>query len=234
MKDPIYKQIEKYLKDLIVTEQIKPGELLPTESQLSIEFNVTRMTVRSAFNNLVKEGYIKRQRGIGSIVLTNKIDDNIGNISSFTKELEGKGYIVETLLVELNIVPAGKRVGAALSLLENENVWEIKRVRMANGEKIAYMHTYMPVKLFPNLNKEHCMGSLYDYIEEMCQYAIACAERKVEAVIANDEIIELLELEAEVPMLAIQQVGYLTDGEAFEYSNSYYYGYTLSFKVPKL
>lgn len=234
MSEPIYKQIERYLKDLIASEEIKPGELLPTETYLSEVFNVTRMTVRSAFNNLVKEGYIKRQRGVGSIVLANKINDNLGSITSFTQELKSKGYEVSTALIHLNIMPAGQRIGAALALDPDENVWQIKRVRLANGERVAYMVTYMPVKLFPNLNKNHCKNSLYSYIENECGYVISSADRKVEAMIANDEMIELLELDAEAPLLAIEQVAQLKDGRKFEYANSYYYGYTLTLKINNL
>ncbi|MGL5676089.1 MAG: GntR family transcriptional regulator [Cellulosilyticaceae bacterium] len=231
MSEPIYKQIERYLKELIASGEIKAGELLPTETHLSEEFNVTRMTVRSAFNNLVKEGYIKRQRGVGSIVLANKINDNMASITSFTRELKSKGYEISTALINLSIVPAGHTVGQALELEPSENVWEIKRVRMANGERVAYMVTYMPVKLFPNLNREHCIHSLYSYIENECGHTISNADRKIEAMIASDEIIELLHLDSEAPILAVEQVANLKGGEKFEYSNSYYYGYTLTVKV---
>ena len=77
MKEPIYKVIENHVRELINSDSLKEGDLIPSEKQLSEEFNVTRMTVRSALNNLVKEGYITRQRGVGSIVIANNIYDNI-------------------------------------------------------------------------------------------------------------------------------------------------------------
>ena len=61
MNEPIYKKIENYIKNLIQSKTLKQGELIPSEKQLSEKFNVTRMTVRSALNNLVKDGYITRQ-----------------------------------------------------------------------------------------------------------------------------------------------------------------------------
>lgn len=101
MVEPMYVKIEKYLKELIDSGEIKQGELLPSENKLCEKFNVTRMTVRSAYNNLVKEGYITRKRGIGSIVLANRISDNISNIQSYTKEMINKGYSVITKLISL-------------------------------------------------------------------------------------------------------------------------------------
>lgn len=226
MKEPIYVKIEKHLKELIDSGKIKPGELLPSENQLSEEFNVTRMTVRSAFNNLVKEGYITRKRGIGSIVLGNRISDNIGTVEGYTKEMSNKGYDITTKLVGLTIVEADHFISEKLDLELDENVWEIKRVRYAEGEPVSYMITYMPVKMFPNLKRDNC-NSLYEYLTH-CGYTISTAQRVVEAIIANEDIMELLELDYEAPLLHIEQVGILENGEPFEYSHTYHYGYKLT------
>lgn len=226
MKEPIYIKIEKYLKELIDSGKIKPGELLPSENQLTEEFNVTRMTVRSAFNNLVKEGYITRKRGIGSIVLGNRISDNIGAVESYTNEMSNKGYEITTKLVSFGIIEADHYIKDKLGLELSENVWEVKRVRYAEKEPVSYMITYMPVKMFPNLKKSDC-NSLYNYLDQ-CGYKISTAQRIVEALISTEELMELLELECESPILHIEQVGILEDGEAFEYSHTYHYGYKLT------
>lgn len=211
MVEPMYVKIEKYLKELIDSGEIKQGELLPSENKLCEKFNVTRMTVRSAYNNLVKEGYITRKRGIGSIVLANRISDNISNIQSYTKEMINKGYSVITKLISLSIVEADKTIKDKLNLELGENVWEVKRVRYAEGSPVSYMITYMPVKMFPNLKKTDC-DSLYKYLEK-CGYKISTAQRVVEALISSEELMELLELECESPILHIEQVAILEGGE---------------------
>ncbi|MBX9136304.1 MULTISPECIES: GntR family transcriptional regulator [unclassified Clostridium] len=226
MSEPIYIKIEKYLKDLIDSGEIKQGELLPSENKLCEKFNVTRMTVRSAFNNLVKEGYISRKRGIGSIVLVNRISDNIGTVESYTKEMVNKGYSIITKLISLTIVEADNIIKDKLNLDLGENVWEVKRVRYADGCPVSYMITYMPVKMFPNLKRSDC-NSLYNYLDQ-CGYKISTAQRVVEALISTEELMELLELDCESPILHIEQVGILEDGEAFEYSHTYHYGYKLT------
>ena len=226
MSEPIYIKIEKYLKDLIDSGEIKQGELLPSENKLCEKFNVTRMTVRSAFNNLVKEGYISRKRGIGSIVLVNRISDNIGTVESYTKEMVNKGYSIITKLISLTIVEADNIIKDKLNLDLGENVWEVKRVRYADGCPVSYMITYMPVKMFPNLKRSDC-NSLYNYLDQ-CGYKISTSQRVVEALISTEELMELLELDCESPILHIEQVGILEDGEAFEYSHTYHYGYKLT------
>ena len=228
MKEPIYKVIENYVKDLINSEKLKKGDLIPSEKQLSEEFNVTRMTVRSALNNLVKDGYISRQRGIGSIVIGSRIYDNISAISGFTKEMNRKGYEVSNILLELNIVQADEVLASNLNIEENENVWEVKRLRLADNERVSYMITYMPVKLFPNLNENYCKKSLYSFVEDICGYKIAVSEREVQAIISDEEIMQKLELSQVEPILYINQVCRLQNGDVFEYSHTYHHGYTLT------
>ncbi|MGL5312272.1 MAG: GntR family transcriptional regulator, partial [Peptostreptococcaceae bacterium] len=226
--EPIYKTIENHIKELINSKTLKQGDLIPSEKQLSEEFEVTRMTVRSALNNLVKEGYITRRRGIGSIVLGSKIYDNISAISGFTREMKNKGFEVSNIVVDLQIVEADEELSTNLNIEVGDNVWEIKRIRLADNIKVSYMITYMPVKLFPNLNKKYCVGSLYEYIEQGCGYKIAVSERAVEAVISDVELEEMLDLNKKEPILYIKQTCRIETGEIFEYSHTYHYGYTLT------
>lgn len=228
MSEPIYKTIENNIKDLINSGELKEGDLIPSENELCDEFNVTRMTVRSALNNLVKEGYITRRRGIGSIVLANKIYDNISAISGFTKEMNSKGLEVSNILVSLEVLQADKDLASKLNINTGDNVWEVKRIRLANNVRISFMITYMPLSMFPNLTKDDCMGSLYEYVEKTSKLKIAMSKRKVEAIISNDELEDKLELSEKQALLYIRQVCRLENSQVFEYSHTYHYGYTLT------
>lgn len=228
MSQPMYKMIESHVKELINSGDLNQGDLIPSEKQLSEEFNVTRMTVRSALNDLVKEGYITRRRGVGSIVLGSKIYDNISAVSGFTEEMNSKGHEVSNILVDLNVVEADEELAKQLNLTLGENVWEIKRVRLANKKRVSYMVTYMPLKLFTNLSKSHCEGSLYKFIEESCGYKIAMSEREVEAVLSTNELETHLKLSNTESILYIRQVSRLQNGDIFEYSHTYHNGYTLT------
>lgn len=228
MGQPMYKIIEEYVKGLIDSGKLSQGDLIPSENQLCEEFNVTRMTVRSALSNLVKDGYIARRRGIGSIVLGGKIYDNISSLSGFTEEMKRKNKEVSNILVDLKLLEADEELSKNLNIKLGENVWEIARVREANKKKVSYMITYMPVKLFPNLTRKDCEGSLYKYIEEVCGFKIAMSEREVEAIISTKELEEQLSLNKKEPLLYIRQVSRFENSDIFEYSHTYHYGYTLT------
>lgn len=228
MAQPMYKIIEAHVKGLIDSGKLNEGDLIPSEKVLSEEFNVTRMTVRSALSNLVQEGYIIRRRGIGSIVLGRNIYDNISAISGFTEEMIRKNQEVSNILVNLKVIEADEELAKYLELNLGENVWEIERIRLADNKRVSYMVTYMPVKLFPNLTRSHCENSIYKFIEGNCGYKIASAEREVEAVISTEELEEHLELKKKEPLLYIKQASKLDNNEIFEYSHTYHYRYTLT------
>ncbi|MGL6106884.1 GntR family transcriptional regulator [Romboutsia sp.] len=228
MAEPMYKIIENNVKELINSGELKEGDMIPSENELCDQFNVTRMTVRSALSNLVKDGYIARRRGIGSIVLANKIYDNISAISGFTREMNSKGLEVSNIVVSLEVVQADKELSEKLNIEIGENVWEAKRIRLASGARISYMITYMPLVMFPNLNKDHCAGSLYSFVEEVCGMKIAISEREVESIISDAELEEMLALENQEPLLYIKQVCKLQNSQIFEHSHTYHYGYTLT------
>ncbi len=228
MSEPVYKQIENYILELIKTNQLKQGDFIPTEMQLSEQFNVTRMTVRSALNNLVSDGYIIRQRGVGSRVSQQNLTDDIGVVRGFTEEMQRKGLGVSNILVSLNVIEADDELKEKLKLEAADNVWEIKRIRLADKKRVSYMVTYMPVKMFPNLKRTDCEGSLYEFIQEQYEEKIVTSDRSVRAVISDEEIMEHLELEEIEPILNITQISKLTNGDIFEYSHTYHIGYTLT------
>lgn len=231
MNEPKYKKIEKYLKDLIKDKKLKEGDLLPSENQLCEMFGVTRMTVRAALSNMVAEGYIAKKKGIGSVVIAEKIYDNISRVSGFAKEMAFRGVRVSTIVNKFNVMEADELIASKLNISIRDNVWQIGRTRLANGERVSYMETYMPVKMFSSLNKKHCEESLYQYIEEDTGHKITTSERSVEAIIASKDLKKIFKLDSDAPILHIEQISRLNNNIIFEYSHTYHYNYKLILKA---
>ncbi|MEG1946613.1 MAG: GntR family transcriptional regulator [Lachnospiraceae bacterium] len=63
-----YKIIEDYIKNEVISENLKNGDKIYSESQLMVKFNVSRHTVREAINRLAQEGIIYTEHGRGSFV----------------------------------------------------------------------------------------------------------------------------------------------------------------------
>ena len=85
MKTPLYRQIQASLKEKITSGVYEEGGLLPSENELCVEFNATRMTVRQALNELVREGYITRQHGKGSTVSASRKSLGLLSLKGWTE-----------------------------------------------------------------------------------------------------------------------------------------------------
>lgn len=80
---PKYIKLKKEITSLINQGEIKPGDKLPTEHELSEEFGVSRHTVRKAMNILLNEGLLSRKPGVGTFLnqKSKKPTKNIGYVT---------------------------------------------------------------------------------------------------------------------------------------------------------
>src|SRR5690606_3996134 len=99
---PIYQVIEKDLRVSILEGKLKQGDLVPSETELSAKYKVSRMTVRQAINNLLIDGYIYRHKGRGTFVTFNKkeMDKQDKPFFSFTNEMKGIDAPLTTSVLE--------------------------------------------------------------------------------------------------------------------------------------
>ncbi len=85
---PIYYQIEEQLKNKLKNGELKPNDSLPSEREFAERFEISRMTVRQAINNLVNDGYLYRQKGRGTFVSEKKLEQAARWINEFYRRYE--------------------------------------------------------------------------------------------------------------------------------------------------
>src|SRR5438034_8163423 len=118
-------QTRERVVDLI--EQLGVGESIPSERQLSADLGVSRLTVRAALDDLVREGYLVRRRGSGTFVSEPKIAQEL-TLTSFTDDMRRRGMTPGSRTLELNVVSAGARLGRLLHVSPSEQVVVVKRL----------------------------------------------------------------------------------------------------------
>src|SRR6478672_621334 len=124
-------QTKGQVLDLI--ERLTVGEPIPSERQLSADLGVSRLTVRAALDELVREGYLVRRRGSGTFVSKPKIAQEL-TMTSFTDDIRRRGMSPGSRTLELNVVAAGARLGRLLHVSPSEPVVVAKRLRLADDE----------------------------------------------------------------------------------------------------
>ena len=219
---PIYHQLEEYIKAQIDNGDIQPDEAIPSERVYADMFQISRMTIRQALTNLVNDGYLYRQKGKGTFVNKKKVEQRLQGLTSFTEDMKERGLTPGSRLVSFEIIPSGREIAERLKLNENTPVYEIKRVRLADNVPMALETTYLPANLVKGLTEEIINQSLYQYIEEKLSLTIHEATQQIEASIAKEQELRLLEIEKGSPVLLILRTSHLKDGTPFEFVKSAY------------
>ncbi|MDA7025075.1 GntR family transcriptional regulator [Bacillus sp. CLL-7-23] len=221
---PIYYQIETEIKKLVESANLKPGDLIPSEREFAEKYGVSRMTVRQAVNNLVNEGILVRQRGKGTFIAKPKIEQTLEGLTGFSEDMKSRGMSPGTKMLGFQIIVCDQRMALKLQINEGASIYEVKRIRLADGIPMAYEISYLPVDLIKDLTEEIMYASLYDYIENTLSLKIARATQTLEPSIAYKAESDSLDIDEGTPVLLIERYSYLEDGKPFEYVKSIYRG----------
>ncbi|WP_286905257.1 GntR family transcriptional regulator [Clostridium sp. UBA1652] len=229
-----YVEIANDIRDKILQEVYIPNEQLPFEKDLGEQYKASKMTVKKALDMLVAEGLIVKRRGAGTFVKDVQIKDiQRLLLSSQFEGLTASNYKheVTSQVIEFAVIPANEDICEKLKLEPDSFVYKIIRLRLIDGKPTVIEETYMPLALMPNFKKSILEGSIYEYIEDTLGYKIQSAHRTIHVRKATPFEIEHLRLEENDPIADVQQVGFLDNGQPFEYSLSFHHYSFYEFKT---
>lgn len=231
-----YKIIENYIIDLIHSGQLKTGDQIETELQLSNRFNIGRITVNKALNNLANEGILKRIPGKGSFVAEKILTKSMRSHNSFTEDMLALGKKAGSTLLEYKVMKAGQVEGlsAKFGVPENDYVHYFVRIRTANDLPIALSYTYINTTVLPSINVKALEGSLKQQLVDAGVNIDGDREITLSSHLPTPEQKKLLNI-GTVALLKNSHVSYTAEGIPYEYNETYYLGdyYEYSFIVNK-
>jgi GntR family transcriptional regulator len=220
----VTKQSDTRERVLELVEQLGVGEAIPSERQLSVEFGVSRLTLRAAVDDLVREGYLVRRRGSGTFVSEPKIAQEL-TMTSFTEDMRRRGMTPASRTLELKVVPAGARLGRILRVSPSEPVMVAKRLRLADRETMAMETLHVPERLVPGLSaKELEQRSFYELLEDRYGIVIVGGTQTIEPTVTNEDESAALGVPLHSPAFLFERVTHAGDGEIIEYVSSLYRG----------
>src|SRR5512138_350794 len=150
-KLPLYDQIERNLRDLIINGQLQPGQMVPSEWDLSDLYGVSRLTVRRALDELVRQNWLERKHGVGTFVRQPAIASISDSKLSFTEQMHAIGRRPSSRIVEKRVVAATTKIARALRIQEGASLFEIIRVRLADDIPILLETSCLSLERFPAL-----------------------------------------------------------------------------------
>jgi GntR family transcriptional regulator len=218
------KQSETRERVLDLIDGLAIGEAIPSERQLSADFGVSRLTLRAALDDLVREGYLVRRRGAGTFVSEPKIAQEL-TMTSFTDDMRRRGMRPGSRTLDLRVVPAGARLGRVLHVSPSEPVMVAKRLRLADGETMAIETLHVRASLIPDLTARDLeKQSFYELLRERYGIVIVGGVQSIEPTVTNEEESEALGVPLHSPAFLFERVTRSQTDEIVEFVSSLYRG----------
>jgi len=217
---PAYFQLKNMILQQIREGKYPEGSLIPSERDLGEVLGISRMTVRQALNQLVSEGVLYREKGKGTFVSKSKIKQR--NIMSFSETVRNRGMIPSTQVLCFEKIQNRADIGEILELQENEGLYRIKRLRLANELPIGIEEAFIPERYCPRLEDHNLKMSFYKILKEQYSLVVTSMDCSVDAAKATTEEKKLLRLTNAVPVLRIASISYNDSGTKLFYEKNTY------------
>ena len=199
--------LSDWIRTQIEKEIFRPDEKIPSESKLGEKFGVSRITVRRALQTIEHEGLIYRVQGVGSFVSGDRVHQGLVRLTSFVEDMQLASIEASSSVIHFaeEQVPAG--VAPDLELEPDEIVFRLDRLRLGNGDPVAFDRTWLP-RRFGSLLSEHDLASetIYSILESHYGIPVVEGRYQITAVVATAELAKLLQIDVGSPLLLIERV----------------------------
>jgi GntR family transcriptional regulator len=229
---PYYEQLAELLRREIGAQRAS-GEIyrLPSESELSERHGLSRATVRHALDQLEREGWIYRQKGVGSFAPVRRVEEEPTQLVSTTEALRHRGVDLVTRVIDCRQMPALPHVVENLRLRPAAPVYQLVRVRLVDEIPVSLQTAYLPAALCPKLEENDLSESLYRLLEARYGLRLWTGREVLRARGATPSEAGWLDVDEGTPVMYAERITYAADGSAVEYLEAVWRGDRFDFKV---
>jgi GntR family transcriptional regulator len=220
-----YRTIADELRSRVDSGELAAGALLPSESELSAAYGVSRVTVRKALELLRDEGLIDARQGFGWFVATAPVRQSLGRLGTIEDQLGELGVGSERRVVGFRFAAAPPRVREVLGV---DAVLEVRRVNWADGQPFARVTVWCPEEVGARLSRADVEASPF---YELVGVAIGSATQTIGAAAADAEDAALLAVPVGSPVLRCERITRDLDGRPLLYSEHVFPGHLTEFVV---
>lgn len=214
--EPLWSQLVKELVRLLDSGAYRNE--FPSEHELMAMFDVSRYTVREALRQLIAQGRLHSIKGRGTFV-SPWHDQFFASSYSLAKEISKTGQVESSAVLRQLVVKLDRDL-PILNLSTGDSAVYVERVRYASGNAVALNRSWFPTELAFNLvTCDLTSGSIYEVLQRECQVQITGGWERIRTSVPDFEDRNLLELDANVPVLSLERAAY-TFGEPAEWRES--------------
>lgn len=234
-KVPKYLQIKQDIINAIKAGELQPGDKVDSESVVKKKYNVSTITVRKAFNDLINENYLIGVQGLGTFVTKKQMNRKLTSIS-FSDELLQQGYKIDMQVDKIEEI-VNERIAEKLEIPHDQSIICVRRIRLVNNEPIAYQSSFMDSSMLSleQAQKIHENKSFYKTLAEYNINPTSAYENYSIKEVNDSKIAKLMNLKKGIDTFFVKRT---TVGEArkiIEYAETYFnkdwYSVTVEVKI---
>jgi GntR family transcriptional regulator len=217
----LYQKVDNIIRQRLIDNVWKPGDALPSEMQLAAELDVSQGTVRKALNDMVTENLLYRRQGLGTFVSEHTERRALFLYFSIV------GNDGSRILPESNILSCEEKVptpeeAEKLQLSQGEMIVQFRRIRYFNDVATIVETISLPLEHFLGFSTDvEPPNNLFRFYQSAYGVTVAKAEEHLKAVSASEEESKLLNVEIGAPMLEIDRIAKMLDGQPVEWRVSH-------------
>jgi GntR family transcriptional regulator len=229
---PLYAQVEDVLADRISSGALPVGAQLPSEEELIRVFEVSRTTIRTTIQNLVRQGLVEIRRGRGTFVAAPRMTQEFTELTGFVEDMRALGRTPTARVIGRDVVPADRLVADRLALTAGTPVVQIRRVRLSDGVPLSFDETYLPEDLGRKvMSDDLATEPIFTLLEERYDTPLVEAEYQLEAAAAAPAVAAALEIPGGSPIFLIDRTSYTLGHRPVDYERLHYRGDHIRFKT---
>lgn len=226
----LHHRIATAISDEIAAGRLRSADRLPSESDLSRQFGVSRATIRTALQSLAREGLVETQPGRGTFVTT-AVSEEPDELMSFTEMGRQSGLTSTAKVLAQEMVPATIEDAELFGIAPGSDVFVLKRLRLLDGVAVSIDRSRIRSALAPALmDVDFRTESLYDALDRSGAAPVR-ADYAVRAAAADKQQARLLGVTVGTPLLHATTKGHTRTGQIIELGEMAYRGDRYRFRA---
>ena len=205
---PLYFQLYKILKNGILDGSFENGTLLPTEGQLSAEFDVSRITSKRAMDELAREKLVERHRGRGTYVThESEAVPMHAPMVGMIQEIESIGQSSTALVLQCRMAQPPRLIRQILGVADDQNILQLRRVRQHDNIRFGYYNSWTRLVNLPENPNVFENTPRMPYFRRQ-GLKVSFIKQSLTASAANAEAARALGVERGTPLLSLTRLAF--------------------------
>lgn len=223
---PLYRQIKSLILQGLESGEWRPGEAIPSETELATRYSVSQGTVRKAIDEMAAENLLIRRQGKGTYVASHNDADQRAKFR-FLRLIPESGTLDSPVSQPLECwrAKAGQEASRVLGIKLGAPITIIRRLLKFSDKPVVIDEIYLPGEIFVGLSLEmlqEYQGSFYGLLESQFGVRMIRAEERLRAVAADRASAALLGVAEAAPLLSVERVSYTYGDRPVEWRRGLY------------